>query len=115
MKPEQLLRNINGIVCGSFGCIRTKQLFPRRAQIMNPELVLDEIATAIKHRCISTTDRWYIIYYYCRICCVPSYVDVPPEIVLGEFTGKMVDDGFTVVYWNQLKTNITKLYKELHG
>lgn len=81
---------------------------------MNPEALLQEVAIAIKHRCISSTGRWYVVYYYTRICCVPSHENVPPEIILGEFTEKMVQDGFTVVYWNQLKTNITKLYKELN-
>lgn len=81
---------------------------------MNPEKVLEEVATAIKHRTISYSFRWNIVYYHDRFCCVPTNVNVPPEIILGEFTEKMVQDGFTVAYWNQLKTNITKLYKELH-
>lgn len=81
---------------------------------MNPEIVLNEIATAIKYRTISTTHRWCIVYYYDRITCVPSNFDAPVEIILGEFTEKMVQKGFSVIYWNQLKANVIKLYKELH-
>lgn len=81
---------------------------------MNPEPVLDEIGIAIKHRCISTTKRWHIVYYHDRICCVPSYENVPPEIILGEFTEEMVQKGFTYTYWNQIKTNVFKLYEELY-
>lgn len=81
---------------------------------MNPEPVLNEVATAIKHRCISTSMRWHIIYYYDRICCVPSYENVPPEIILDEFTEQMVQAGFTANQWDHLKTQITKLYEELN-
>ncbi|GAH90107.1 unnamed protein product [marine sediment metagenome] len=81
---------------------------------MNPEKVLEEIAIAIKHRCPSTTLRWYIIWYYGRISCVPSNFDTPVKFVLGEFTERMVEEGFTVVYWNQLKTNITQFHKEIY-
>lgn len=81
---------------------------------MNPELILNEVAIAIKHRCITDTCRWHIVYYHERICCVPSYQNVPPEIIMGKFTERMVNEGFSVVYWNQIKTNITELYKELH-
>lgn len=81
---------------------------------MNPEPILEEVAIAIKHRTISTTHRWYIVYYHERITCVPSYVNVPPEIILHEFTEKMVQQGFSLTYWNQLTTNIIKLYEELH-
>ncbi len=81
---------------------------------MNPEQTLTEVATAIKHRTISATERWHIVYYHTRICCVPSYENVPPEIILGEFTEKMVQGGFTIHEWDQLKTNVTKLYEELY-
>ncbi len=81
---------------------------------MNPEAQLDKVAIAIKHRCISTTERWHIVYYHDRICCVPSYENVPPEIILCVFTEHQVRTGFTTEQWNDLKTNITKLYKELH-
>jgi len=81
---------------------------------MNPEAILNEVATAIKHRTISTTERWHIVYYYHRITCVPSYIDVPPEIILAEVTENQVQDGFTVKHWNGLLTRITKIYKELH-
>ncbi len=79
----------------------------------NPEQVLEEIAIAIKHRTISHTHRWKIIYYHERLTCVPAYADVPSQIVLHEFTEKMVQDGFSTIYWNQLKQNVVKLYKEL--
>ncbi len=81
---------------------------------MNPELQFNEVATAIKHRCISTTEGWHVIYYRDRICCVPSYEDVPPEIILTVFTEHQVQTGFTTQHLNNLKTNIVKLYKELH-
>lgn len=79
----------------------------------NPEKVLDEIANAIKHRTISTTQRWKIIYYHTRLTCVPTTFDVPNKIVLHEFTENMVNKGFSVTYWNQLKTNVIKLHEEL--
>lgn len=81
---------------------------------MNPEKLLEEIATAIKHRTISTTFRWHIVYYDTRICCVPSNKNVPPEIIVGYFTEQMVQRGFTANQWNDLKTKIVKFYKELH-
>ncbi len=80
----------------------------------NPEIILNEIAIAIKHRTISDTHRWKIIYYYDRITCVPTYVSTPEQIILHEFTDKMAKDGFSTIYWNQCKTNVIKLYKELH-
>lgn len=85
----------------------------RKDQTMNPEKVLEEIAIAIKHRTISTIHRWNIVYYYGRITCVPTYVNVPEQIILHEFTEKMLNEGFSVVYWNQLKANVIKLYEEL--
>lgn len=81
---------------------------------MNPKQLLEEIAPAIKHRCISTSERWHIIYYYGRVVCVPSYENVPPEIVIGEFTEYQVQTGFTTEQWTDIKTNVIKLYKELH-
>ncbi len=80
----------------------------------NPEVILADIAIAIQHRTISHTHRWKIIHYHDRITCVPAYADVPSQIVLHEFTERMVHRGFTTIYWNQLKTNVIKLYKELH-
>lgn len=81
----------------------------------NPERVLAEIALAIKYRTISHTHRWKIIFYHERITCVPAYADVPSQIVLHEFTERMTHRGFTTIYWNQLKTNVIKLYKELES
>lgn len=81
---------------------------------MNPEPILLEVATAIKHRCISTTHRWLVIYYYDRICCVPSYENVPSEIVLCEFTEKDVQSGFELKLWTELSKRIVDIYKELH-
>lgn len=81
---------------------------------MNPETVLDEIAIAIKHRTVSDTNRWHIVYFYDRITCVPSYTNVPPEVILGKFTEDMVSKGFSTSDWNQLKTNIIKIHKKLH-
>ncbi len=85
------------------------------AKRFNPEQVLEDIAIAIKHRTLSCTQRWKIIYYYTRITCVPIEVDVPDKIVLHEFTNKMLEKGFSVTYWNQLKANVIKLYKELES
>lgn len=82
-------------------------------EYFNPEQALDQVAASIKHRTISKTHRWKIVYYYTRICCVPYSEDIPPQIIIGEFTQQMVDTGFTLVYWNQIKTNIIKLQKEL--
>jgi len=84
------------------------------SKTFNPEHVLNDIAIAIKHRCVSNSATWYIIYYHCRICCVPANVKVPPEVILHTFTEAMVQEGFSIVYWNQLKANVTKLYKELN-
>ncbi len=81
---------------------------------MNPEQLLDEVAAAIKHRCTSTSHRWHIIYYYDRIICVPSFQNVPREVILGMFTEQQVKTGFTTEQWADLKTNAVKLYKELH-
>lgn len=80
----------------------------------NPERVLTEIAIAIKHRTISTSLRWKIIYYHTRLTCVPIESDVPEHIVLHTFSESMVNRGFTAIYWNQLKQNVVKFYKELH-
>ncbi len=83
------------------------------SESFSPEKVLTEIANAIKHRTISTTHRWKIIYYHTRLTCVPTTFDVPDKIVLHEFTENMVNKGFSVTYWNQLKTNVIKLHEEL--
>lgn len=82
---------------------------------MNPEPLLDEVATAIKHRCISTTLRWNVVYYQDRICCVPTYENVPPEIILCQFDSMMIRDGFSIQQWNRLASKITKFYMELHS
>lgn len=81
---------------------------------MNPEQLLDEVATAIKHRTISTTFKWYIVYYYDRITCVPTNVNVPPEIIISEFSEPQVQKGFTTHEWHDIKTQLTEFYKELH-
>ncbi|GAH79879.1 unnamed protein product [marine sediment metagenome] len=81
----------------------------------NPEQVLEEIAIAIKHRTISDTHRWKIIYYHDRLTCVPTYISTPEQIILHEFTEKMVQKGFSLTYWNHLKANVVKLYKELNS
>lgn len=83
------------------------------AKHFNPEQVLEEIAIAIKHRTISHTHRWKIVYYHTRLTCVPIEVEVPERIVLHEFTESMVHQGFSLAYWNHLKQNVIKLYKEL--
>jgi len=87
----------------------------RKDKIMNPEPILVEVATAIKHRCISTTEKWLVVYYHTRICCVPSYVCVPPQIILCEFNEKEVSAGFDLKLWTQLSRRIVQLYKEVHG
>lgn len=79
----------------------------------NPEKILTEIALAVKYRTISTNHRWYIIYYHTRITCVTTNMDVPNKIILHEFSEKMANVGFSQIYWNQLKQNVIKLYKEL--
>lgn len=81
---------------------------------MNPEQLLEEAATAIKHRGKSTTERWHLIYYRDRLCCVPTYENVPPEIILMEFTEIMVQRGFTITEWNNLQTRMIEFYKELN-
>ena len=81
---------------------------------MNPEQLLDEVAAAIKHRTISTTHRWSVVYYYERITCIPSYTIVPPEIIIGEFTDEMARNGFTVQQWSDIKNRVILFYKELH-
>lgn len=83
-----------------------------KPKTFNPEQVLEEISIAIKHRTISHTHRWKIIFYDERLTCVPAYADVPEQIVLHEFTERMVHRGFSTIYWNQLKQNVIKLYKE---
>lgn len=86
---------------------------PAPCKPFNPEFILNEIAIAIKHRTISDTHRWKIIYYYTRITCVPTYVSTPNQIILHEFTEKMAIEGFSTIYWNQCKQNVIKLYREL--
>ncbi len=86
---------------------------PVPSKTFNPERVLTDIAIAIKHRTISYSHRWNIVYYHTRVTCVPTNVDVPSQIILHEFTDKMANDGFSAIYWNQLKANVIKLYKEL--
>ncbi len=81
---------------------------------MNLESILLEVETAIKHRCISKTEQWHIVYYHTRICCVPAYEYVPPEIILCIFTEKDVRLGFTQKVWTELSTQIVRIYKELH-
>lgn len=81
---------------------------------MNTEPILEEVATAIKHRCISTTERWHVVYYHTRICCVPSHENVPPEIILCELTEKDVQQGLDIKIWTELSRRIVEIYKELN-
>lgn len=81
---------------------------------MNPEQLLEEIATAIKHRTISTTFKWHVVYYHYRVTCVPTYVNVPPEIILCEFSEKDVQQGLKKKSWTELSRRIVEIYKELH-
>ncbi|GAH81198.1 unnamed protein product, partial [marine sediment metagenome] len=53
---------------------------------MTHEQIIEDIEAAINHRTISNTLCWYIIFYHNRICCIPSNVSTPPEIILGQFT-----------------------------
>lgn len=80
---------------------------------MNPELVLTDIATAIKHRTISDTFMWHIVFYHDRITCIPTYIDVPDEIILGTLSEQQALDGLPTLEWENLKTRVTKIYKEL--
>lgn len=81
---------------------------------MNPKKLFEEVSCAIAHRCVSTTNHWHIVYYHDRICCVPTNENVPPEIILGKFTEQMAQAKPTLPWWNELETNFTKLYEELH-
>ncbi len=81
---------------------------------MNPKKLFEEVNCAIAHRYVSATNRWYIVYCHDRICCVPTDENVPPGIILGKFTGQMIHARLTLPWWNELETNFTKLYEELH-
>ena len=139
MTRQELIAKCSFLIGAADGCARTNQheQYAEQMQLLlnllieelvgsppksadqpagkfNPEQTLEEIAIAIKHRTISHTHRWKIIFYHERITCVPAYADVPSQIVLHEFTERMVHRGFTTTYWNQLKQNVIELYKELH-
>ncbi len=81
---------------------------------MNPENVIEEVTAAIKHRTISNTLCWYIIFYHNRICCVPSNVSVPPEIILGYFTEDQAQAGFTTRDRDGINEYATHFFKELY-
>ncbi|MBA7668458.1 hypothetical protein ES703_76570 [subsurface metagenome] len=81
---------------------------------MNPEQIIEDIETAIKHRCVSNSATWYIIFYHDRICCVPPSAQVPPEIILGQFTEGQASNGFTTTDWNGLKEYAVRFFKELY-
>lgn len=81
---------------------------------MNPELILADIAIAIKHRTISTTHKWHIVFFEQRICCVPAYWAVPDNTILGTFSEQQTIDGFTVHEWENLKTRFIEISKELN-
>jgi len=81
---------------------------------MTDEEVIEMVTSAIKHRTISTTLCWYITYYRDRICCVPTNVNVPVEIILGQFNEYQAYVGFTSTDWGRLKTAAIHFFKELY-
>jgi len=81
---------------------------------MNPEEITENLKTAIKHRTISSTLCWNIVYYHNRICCVPSYQAIPPEIILGQFTEWQAENEFTPTDWDGLKEYAVHFFKELY-
>ncbi|GAH90283.1 unnamed protein product [marine sediment metagenome] len=81
---------------------------------MNPEQIIEDIEAAIKHRTITNTNRWYIIFYHNRICCVPTNASIPPEIILGQFTEAQAKNGFTTTDWNGIKEYAVHFFKELY-
>ncbi len=81
---------------------------------MNPEQILEGIESSIKHRCVSTSDTWYIIFYHNRICCVPTSAKVPPEIILGQFTENQAKNGFTPTDRSGINEYALHFFKELY-
>jgi len=81
---------------------------------MTDEEVIEMMTSAINHRTISHTGCWYIIFYHDRICCVPTNVSIPPEIILGQFNEYQAHVGFTSTVWSGLKTAAIHFFKELY-
>ncbi|GAH33206.1 unnamed protein product [marine sediment metagenome] len=81
---------------------------------MNPEQIIEDIDAAVKHRCVSNSATWYIIYYHDRICCVPSNAKVPPEIILGQFTEDQAQAGFTTRERDGINEYAVHFFKELY-
>ncbi len=81
---------------------------------MTPELIIKRITRAIQHRTISNTLCWYIIFYHNRICCVPTNVSIPPEIILGQFTEDQAHAGFTTMERDGINEYATHFFKELY-
>jgi len=81
---------------------------------MTDNEIIEMVTSAIKHRCVSNSATWYIIYYHRRICCVPTSVKVPPEIILGQFTEDQAENEFTPTDWDGLKEYAVHFFKELY-
>jgi len=80
----------------------------------DPTKIAEAITRAIEHRTISNTLCWYVIYYHDRICCVPSNVSIPPEIILGQFTEDQAHAGFTTSDRDGINEYAVHFFKELY-
>lgn len=80
----------------------------------DPAKILEAITRAIEHRGISNTLCWYIIFYHNRICCVPTNVSVPPEIILGQFTEDQTESGLTARDRDGINEYAVHFFKELY-
>lgn len=80
----------------------------------DPAKILEAITRAIEHRTISNTNCWYIIFYHDRICCVPTNVSCPPEIILGQFTEDQAQAGFTIRDSDRINEYAVRFFKELY-
>ncbi len=80
----------------------------------DPEKILEAITRAIEHRTISNTNCWYLIFYHDRICCIPTNVSVPPDIILGQFTEDQAQAGFTTRDRDGINEYAVHFFKELY-
>ena len=80
----------------------------------DPKKILEAITRAIEHRTISNTLCWYIIFYHDRICCIPTNISCPPEIILGQFTEDQAQAGFTTKDRDGINEYAVHFFKELY-
>lgn len=80
---------------------------------MNPEEILNEVATRINAVAKTATGKIHIVRQGLNITVVTSATRTGPSLKIATYTAENVRDGLTVREWASLKRRLEKTCKEI--